>query len=359
MIRRLPTLISLVTLTLLAPAIAHAACVEDAFVDSGWTGTIGTVPVSLVLRAKEAPGGSALVGRYYYRRSLQELYLRAEAATPTRWSETDAAGRRTGTLEMACSGDTLTGTWRSLDGRRSLPISARKAPPDVDHDTVRTRDLKPDRATTQAFESRFFDAIEHSAITGVATVSLWGDGPGITRINQGLWQQARDHMAEALSCKGEGRMERGVKHGYEYGWSQQVAAWNDRYVVITTGYGGYCGGAHPYSGTDASVFDTGTGVEVAPATWLLPTYRESIDLQTPLGRLLIGRYLSKEDGETECLDKVAANGHRMHPVREGLVFEVAATAYVYTPCTRDVTVPWSQVMPFLGAEGRAAAAAFR
>ncbi|WP_431258064.1 hypothetical protein ACQ86G_26460 [Roseateles chitinivorans] len=347
-----PTLAALLALLALSTS-AHAAC------DRGpWTGTVGAVPISLVFGDPEN-GGPPASARYYYRRSLKELYLRADKADPTTWEESDEAGRITGSVQLACQGDRLTGTWRSPDRRRALPVSARPAPDVYGYHAAHLRDLKVDEETTHDFEGHVYDKQEVSGIPSVSTIALWGDEPGIAGINAQLWQMATEAMSEALDCVGEGRMRRGLQHGYEFSWNHWPAAWNARYVVIMSSHEQYCGGAHPISGSHATVYDLTNGKEVDAARWLMPAYRKDIDLTSLLGRLLIGRYLSVEDGETECLDKVTTDGAFMHPTREGLVFQVAAGAYIYSPCTRDVTVPWDQAAAFLSPEGRQAAKAFR
>ncbi|WP_431266234.1 hypothetical protein ACQ859_13685 [Roseateles chitinivorans] len=347
-----PTLASLLALLALNTS-AHAAC------DRGpWTGTIGAVPISLVFGDPEN-GGTTASARYYYRRSLKELYLRATKADPRTWEESDEDGKITGSVQLACEGDSLKGTWHSPDRRRALPVSARPAPALDAYHAEHLSDLKVDRETAQVFEGHAYGKREVSGIRSVSTIVLRGDNPASTTINAQLWHEAKQALGDALDCTGEGRMRRGLNHGYEYGWDQSPVAWNDRYVVIMTSHEYYCGGAHPFWGRYATAYDLTGGKAVDTALWLIPAYRREIDLTSPLGRLLTGRYLSVEDGETECLDKVAASGAFMHPTREGPVFRIAAGAYVYSPCMRDVTVPWEQATPFLTPEGRQAAKAFR
>ncbi|OWQ85695.1 hypothetical protein CDN99_21700 [Roseateles aquatilis] len=336
------------------PQAATAACAAG-----DWVGTIGETPAAWRLATTEHADREASVGRYYYRRALKELYLRVDAADPTTWRETDEKGRATGSLTLDCRADALSGMWRSPDGRKTLPLRARPAGANDGYDERRTRGLRPDTATTKVVDDRYYDQIGHAGVDGVSTVSLWGEGAGIARINASLWREAVDAMALSLACTGDGRMWRGVGHPFEYGWDQSVAAWNTRYVVIGTSQGGYCGGAHPTYGTSTAVYATETGQEVAVDQWLLPAHRQDIDARSMLGRMIIGLYLSKEDGETECLDRIAISGRRMHPERQGLVFEVDGRAYVDTPCARSVTVPWAQAVAFLSPEGIEAAKAFR
>lgn len=345
--------LAVLPLALMVSTPVQAACAETA-----WAGRIGTVPVSLVFGRHDDSDARTPVARYHYNLSLEDLYLRADEGAPTRWTETDVSGRRTGTLQMDCQGDRLTGTWRSTDGRRALPLLAKKLAGTDQYDGGRTLQLKPDRETSKYFEDRIYDEVAYSGVSSVSAVSLWGDGVGIGRINELLWHEAKLAMSEALDCDGEGRMVRGPKHDHEYSWRQAVAAWNERYAVITTASGGYCGGAHPYYADRAAVFDLRSADEIDPNAWLMAVYRRGVDLKSPLGRILVGRYLSQEDGETECLDRIDAGGS-VYPVRTGMVFKLSAIAYVHTPCTRDVTVPWEQLTPFLSPDGMTASKAFR
>ncbi|ALV07954.1 hypothetical protein [Roseateles depolymerans] len=355
------------TLSLLVPATAvagpprpvgHGGAQGSAAACSAgvWLGTLGGTPISLELRS---PEDRAQVGRYYYRASLGDLFLKQDASTGE-WQEEDENGKSTGLLRLSCQSETLSGEWRSMDGARRLPVLA-KAAPEAQYPVARAGAIKPTGQKSSNFQKRRFDLLTFGPQGGgTEGVRLVGTAAGLDAINAALRQAAVEAVSDHLECKASGRLERGPDAGYEAEIRQQVEAWNDRYVVIRTYTEGYCGGAHPWHDTFTTTFQLDTGAKVDVSTWLLPEYRKDIGDASPLGRLLRKTYEKGDLGPeySECKDSIAWNGASLHGLPGQLVFHTSAP-YALTPCAEDVALPLAQVQRFLSPEGRQAMMAFR
>lgn len=321
-----------------------------------WIGTLGGTPISMELKS---PDEGAPIGRYYYRASLGDLFLKRDAATGE-WQEEDESGQSTGRLRLTCEADRLSGEWRSMDGARRLPVVA-KAAPEEQYLVARRSAIKPTGQKSGNFEKRRFDLLTFGSQEGATEgVRLVGTGAGLDAINAFLRQEAVDAVSDHLECKATGRLERGPESGYEVAILQRVEAWNDRYVVIRTSTEGYCGGAHPWHDSFTRTFQLDTGAEVDVSTWLLPEYRKQIGNGSPLGRLLHKTYQKGDLGAeySECKDSITWSAQSLHGLPGQLVFHTSAP-YALTPCAEDVGLPLAQVQRFLSPEGRQAMMAFR
>ena len=146
---------------------ARFADAQDCLLQT-WKGTIGAVPVMMqfdLMGEEDAPAG-----RYYYRSSLVDLLLVSDGEKPERWKELDPKGKVTGYLTLSCKENTLTGTWSSPDGSKTLPVSAEVQPSDS-FSKPRLGDLKPTvtkRETIGKFEYELLKAQGVDSVGGTA-----------------------------------------------------------------------------------------------------------------------------------------------------------------------------------------------
>lgn len=340
-------------LTLSVPAARAAGGCPDGV----WVGTLGGTPISIALDG--ASNDVRRVGRYYYRASLGDLFLKQESGGDE-WQETDDKGKPTGLLRLSCQADGLRGEWRSLDGSRRLPVVA--TPSEIDrYQSARIAALKPTVDKRNSVQNRRFDILSFGSQTGATrAVRLSGNGVGIETVNASLRKEALDAIAGHLDCKSTGLQDSGKDAGWESAIDQTVLAWNDSYVVVQTHAEGYCGGAHPWHGSTSSTYRMDSGEAVEVSTWLLPEYRKEIIDTSALWRLLMRTYEKASAGPdlAECKDAISWNASSIHAEPGKLVFETSAP-YAMTPCAEDVEVPLAAIQRFLSPEGKKALSAFR
>ncbi|WP_431046790.1 hypothetical protein [Roseateles sp. L2-2] len=347
----------------LVPTAAHAAEPCD---KGSWRGTLGSTPVSMELNPAE--GERPAIGRYYYRGSLGDLTLVRDAKTGE-WQELDAKEKPTGRLKLGCDASTLSGEWRSIDGSKTLPITA-VAIKERDYNASRKAALKPTSAKAAQIEGRRYEALTFPVPGGGAGgttpdttqvgVRLIGTTPAIATLNATLWDKAADAVLDHVDCMAQGRRDRGPEAGYESSQTQKIVAWNAAFVVVDTWNEGYCGGAHPWHGNSVTTYRLDTGAEADVASWLRSEWRKEIPKDSRLGKLLVKAYADGGGNgeEAECRDEVSWMGSSIHPESKQLVFHTQAS-YAMTPCAEDVSLPIDAVWPYLTPAGQQALKTFR
>ncbi len=346
------SLVLALALSLVTPlARAANACTEGV-----WLGTLGGTPISMQFKLS---ADDAKVGRYYYRASLADLFLKQDPATGE-WQEQDERGKATGRLRLTCTAERLQGEWTSVDGARHLPVEARPAGEDQ-YPAARRPALQPTVKKTGSFQKHRFEVMSYgSRAGGTEGLRLVGTGAGLDAINAALREQASEAVSEHLDCASLGIMEHGPGGGYSTMIWQTLQAWNDSFVVVRTGTDAYCGGAYPSNGSATHTYRLDTGAPVETSTWLLPAYRSEIPDKSPLQRLLLKTYEAQglgPDWET-CKDEISWQPSALYGAPGKLVFATLAR-HAVQPCQEDLAVPLADIQRFLSPEGKQALSAFR
>ena len=346
---------------------AHAKEAEDCMAQT-WKGTIGAVPVTMQFENSD-PGdeGSPLAGRYYYRTSLTDLLLVKDAAKRDRWKELDPKGRVSGRLTLTCRGSTLSGTWNSPDESKTLPINA-GVQPSESFSGYRMAGFKPTAGKRASIGGFHYERLAAQGFESTKGLRLVGDGKALADINIILMKRFTDRLAEGIDCIASGRMRRGEDHGYEYEYSMHMIAWNNAFVVIGENFSGYCGGTHPSVSAEATTFNLQTGKPEVVSLWLIEKYRQDIPKNSPLGKIMMKIYCEKdvliyptkstEIDPDECPGAIELSGENIWPTLTGITFR-PATTYDQSACIQDIDVPYKKLAPFLSAQGKDKAKAFR
>jgi hypothetical protein len=337
----------------LATALAGFAGIADAqdCIAQTWKGTIGAVPV--VMQFDYIGEDASLAGRYYYRTSIVDLLLVSDSTKPDRWKELDPKGTVTGYLTLSCKENSLSGTWASPDGSKTLPISAEVQPGDS-FSRQRLAGLKTtviERGSMGKFEHELFMAQGFEAVKGLR---LMGDSKAVADINSALKERFTNTLDEAIDCIALGRLQRGENHGYEYESEMSMIAWNNAFVVIGESYSQYCGGVHPLSGSGATTYSLQTSKAEDVSQWLIDRYRRDIPKDSPLGKIILNIYRS----EDECIDSIELWGESVWPTSTGMTFQPSAP-YISSGCIEDITVPYENLSPYLSPQGKTNVQAFQ
>jgi hypothetical protein len=151
---------------------------------------------------------------------------------------------------------------------------------------------------------------------------------------------------------------------------QQVLLWRKDFVVIAGRSYGYCGGAHGYFDHGATIYDTQTGEPEKIDTWFkeyLIEYAEDGSLKPfpaqKLMKAVTKQYLLQREGVVtdsgmkaqECLESESVHFSNAYawPTEKGMVFQGIPDRHIVSACGEDVLVPYSVVMPYLSAHGKA------
>ncbi|MDK2126146.1 hypothetical protein [Parachitinimonas caeni] len=313
-----------------------------------WKGKVGDIPVMIAFESLGAD--SQIGGRYYYRNQMEDLLLIRDAPSVAQWKEVDPKGRVTAYLSLTCRGDELIGEWQAADGKRRLQITAYAANAET-YSRQRFEAVRPRLVERLRFGANRYERIavaEHASHLGLRLV---GNGAGLARINQTLMQDFLAALDNDIQCRAQGRWMQGEQHSYENTSEWRVIAWNRTYVVIGSQSSGYCGGAHPYSGSGAMTYDLETGQKVDISTWLTADYQQSISRDSKLWRTLIKRYRSGSEYDEACIDSLEFSASMVWPTSSGMVFQPFAP-YALQFCIEEVEVPYSAIAGFLSPLGK-------
>lgn len=365
-------------LTLLLAGSASAAASVPAWAGV-WHGSIGPYPVQVCFEHNDAGGD---LGWYYYLRHRQFIGLSPEAKARAGggvWLE-DQADKHvvTWTLDGILP-KRLTGTWAA--GGKTLPITLERAgtPGVADRPCTSDafhapRELPPKRVFSPAtldgigyrsvrLEVPNGDAITHQGF------ELLGTGAAVERVNRALnpkLPQTAAELADFYSCS---RSTLNVGGPGEYDETTRPTLLTRSWLVAETTESGFCGGAHPFVGTQYRTWNLVTGAAVDPWTWFdsetvtltrhpgegkNPGYSE-VKVGATLGRILEKKW-SHDDAD--CADVMSADAHptlMLRPGKTGLLFTPVLPHVIYA-CTEDIEIPYAQIKRFLNAEGKAAVA---
>ena len=332
---------------------AQAQAAADCFTKGHWRGTLGAAPVHLVFRQPLA--GEPVIGRYHYRDNLQDLLLDPDPVGLGHWRELDARNRASGRLQLACEGDTLSGTWSSHYGQRTLAVKAARIPTD-DYGAARLARAKPKTQVRRLPSGQEYElfAIEPFSTTGLR---LRGSGPVIERLNASLRREFLEALASGMECTATNRLlgARDVDGGFAIHKQWSVVEWNARFLLVGVAEEGYCvPAAHPYHGARVDVIRMDTGDREDTTGWLRPEYAKGIPRDSALGRMLFAEYRKvrgEGEGLADCTEDLSLYPDGLFPTRAGITFDTSFS-YAMSACREDVPLAWSRVASFLGARGR-------
>lgn len=360
-----------------------------------WTGKIGDLSVTVCFNEPET-GRRPGTGVYYYASQLRPIRL--VPADPERFAAGDPAQELTEEIGYhekgtgswfieTVSDSAITGRW--ADGAKSLPV--RLQPQKVELDAY----ASPCEANAfvepmlvgggVAQERARLGEVAYTKVTytapshfepddyTVTTLALDPKQPGDATVNRALAKALPDGTAEHFmgQCVGMSVWRGNVGYSNE---TVSPILISKNWLGVEKAGSSYCGGAHPAHFVGLAVYNRQSGKEADPSTWFKPealrfyefesdtsqeTVRSIAGLSPALLEKVIANWpgkadaINKEDRDRDemCTDSARSDyGWNIGLRREGAVF-VQQFPHVIFSCTVDVTVPWSDLTPFLSQEG--------
>ena len=321
--------------------------------NSAWQGTIGNAPVTLQFEENADYG---IVGSYYYRNNFKELILKQDDSLDG-WNEYNDKNQLTGSIEnYNCEGDLLTAEWKSADSKTILPLKATRI---KEYQKNRLENIKF-IATPKVFGQRQYQILSVSNVKSTS-LRLIAKGEGIAKLNTAFQKNYIFTIDDELQTIRNGKME-----GREYSAesSLSVLNWNNTFITIKYTGGGYSGGAHPYWGSSAHVYNVMTGDEEKVNLWLTKDYKNElheISNDTPLGKKLSKQYVAQRLKNAKNKDDIAMAKDCLGDINfyssgtwvssNSFIFQTAAS-YAASACIDEVTLPYEAVKPFLSERGK-------
>jgi hypothetical protein len=377
-------LLAVLTANLMAAEAAAPRPPEDGV----WVGTLGA---QAVMACFDHHQGAAEVNvppdaSYFYERHGKLIKLVPQPQSPGRWLEVGEK-TSTGTWEFrVTAGDLLQGQWSGPEGASTARIRLKRFKTLASHSYLSCEDLAPGSrfgaqkrqvSTTQTLpDGRQYRVL--SVLDGaISTLELVGEGNGLASLNEHLANELRVGVAGYFRCPGPNELPTPASiktKKPDYSSSIALLFWNERWVSLAQNSRGDCG-THLFSDTSRSTWALSTGAPVNLWRWIaasrkpdaLPDYDDyNLNYAAPekLNRLIVAKAVkarppfNSRDAQAEsgCLDALTTNTeYEITLGAKGLVFS-HHFPHVAQACNDDIEIAYSQLLPFLSAEGKKQAA---
>ncbi len=345
-----------------------------------WQGTIGTLEVTTLL----APTAQGCGAAYHYKKHLWDIALiEKDRRQGGVWLESPrTVHEATWTFStLAPNGRSLTGEWRSGDGKRRLPIrlhlvaltpttEGEHGKPRYDcsiHDKAfnapriararQMRTVNPGDTTFQGADGLY--RYRHvSLLEGRVKGFTLPDSRHNPRLQQAMEDWENGSVTEFYGCTSS--MSERNRIPPEYSRELAPQFWNARTLVLRESYSIYCGGAYPSGGvSNYLAWDLVADQPINITTWITGTDANSpgrVTLQKLLD-LLATRY-SRRNETGGCANALEGQEfYLMYPTKTGMVFSPSLPRVIQA-CAEDIEIPWAEMRPFLSPAGHKALANF-
>jgi len=326
-----------------------------------WRGTLGTQPIMLCLQRSRIGDSS-----YYYLRHRATIALRNEDMVDARWHEGLDEAKSSGDWQLdAAQGDRMSGTWSGPDGNRELPIRLTRVPtkgdpgegcgfaggPQGDAYNAPRVDAEKLEVTTGGDGTRTVQARGDQ----LSVVELPDSVPNAAAFNAAMRGWLREQIVAYFDCSFWTTSAGSVDFNQQRQIELRAGAW----VVVRESYDSSCGGAHPNAGVSYLTWNLERGKAVDPWSWIRDSklkcdYSDDCGRGAPdkLNAIILAKATRNKDGD-ECADAVNENrSYGLRPSNSGLVF-TTEFAHVIQACDEDVELSFTEVAPFLTAQGKA------
>jgi len=337
-----------------------------------WEGRLGTQPVRACFSVEGSFGG------YFTLTRLRFVGLDGVAGSEDSFSEGTTQGAPVW-RNVQATGAVLTATRTS--GREMLPVRLRRvAAATVGGDTgpcssfafhrprmtgiriVHTRG----QVDGTAYTKLTLDTRGHFDIR-FNTFALDGGGAAVRRINAELGEGLSGNPPGWFFCinnslvmfPGEGESDEAL----------EPVMISRRWLSVAHRGTVFCGGAHPDGYVMHQLFDRSSGAAVELLNWFRPTAvkhervtgmeEDYLTVQPAFRAFLLAGQRLENDADGECA-RVLRDQDRWNAgmTRTGIVF-IPELPHVVQACSRDITIPFDRIRPWLKPEGAAAVAALQ
>ena len=353
-------------LTSLLTAAASLAAAESS--TANFVGTLGGKAVVAHLEIGQG-SGQILGGSYFYRQIGRDIELirnkdgRLGECPADEHYDDEGCEKSSGYWKVGMGANGVSGSWHSVDGRKSLPIAlapskAGTAADDSDAEFLRLR-LEGGKQTVVA--SRSANGVRWQVrkdIRSGITMPILTAGvaePALSQVNGALKESFDQDINEALTAA-------------EYSPNNEVLFANPRFFVVGGGVSAYyMGAAHPLYGFTVTVFDLASGKAVDMKNYFRISDPKAAKIDLRRNDLLDAvalraflREAQKEtDGEMPCASTVTTlfgceksscdqnqgfDSALIYPTDKGLAVTIDAYSEVDRGCRGEgVVLPWSAV----------------
>jgi hypothetical protein len=336
-----------------------------------WDGMVGTYPVRLCMAVR---GDQPARGSYYYLSQLEPIALTEEDGEGG-WVELGADFEPRAVWSFSeQTGTRLRGTWRQ--GTRSLPFDLKPVAwsenewggPCVSAAFSQPRwgggrtVSEQARVAGLSYTRHVYTPPAHFAgDLALESFSIKPEQLGDPAINQtlaALVPMPGDTIdEEIMQCMAYAIAANGVDGSFEQSIIPKMAV--GPFLTVEISSGDYCGGAHPNHDLYHVTYDRTTGAEVDIDGWFgSPDANGGVVTPPELRAAAMAKWPASED-LAECREYAAEVAYwNLELTRDGISF-TPSFPHALKACEEPALLTWSELAPFLDAEGRAGLARLR
>lgn len=334
---------------LLLLSAERASASPSCSIQGVWQGRLGQTPITLEMDAES--------GRYRYRESLNDLLLKPRQRASNTWDEYDSQGNQTGSLKLACDGDSVNGIWSGPAGK-TAPITMQRGQ-SYEGNRVKQAALKV--LSKKVLSGRTLQFVSIKGLEELQTLQIANATPSEAEVNRALRAALDKAVENHLGCVSAGYTAGRFQDPYGDELSVQPVFWRDGLLSTSSNYSGYCGGARPYHELSYSVFDTRKGIEVPIDSWIANDQKkqQAIPHTSALGQIIWRIALQGKPDvaalpaqDQECLSSLREPDAALASLEpHGMGFRYWYP-YAQSDCVENYVVPWKKLKRFLSTEGR-------
>ena len=316
------------------------------------------------------------LGSYYYLKYLKPIAIKPRSEMPGAWAEQpDGPNQPLWQIEMAGS-DQMKGSWTL--GKRQMPVRLDRVPGDFEeleqpcgsmlHNRPRLTGIKvkTERSHLDGVAytremlvpgSQFNESVE------IETFRIDGRSPASQRINSALHKPLKGYAAGGpwFDCLISATNLTGLDG--EFAEIVKPTMIGKRWLAVDQQVGGFCGGAHSYSGNSSRVFDLQTGAEIDLHDWLTDWVversgdgagGETATLRPNIRKAILAKWRAEDEDCQQIVEETVFWDIGLS--RSGFIF-TPSLPHAAQACTESFPMNFSQLRPFLNAEGKLGIAA--
>jgi alpha-tubulin suppressor-like RCC1 family protein len=328
-----------------------------------WKGTIGDLKIVACFDRSFDSG-------YYYMRHFRDIPLFDLDKQKLTWGE-GSQEQSTATWRLkVISEERLEGEWSDAKGTRRLPMVLTRLYSDKDgkggcmmesdqsiaFNAPRVSAQKLDKARVKFNNNEY---MKLSTLAGaIQGMALPGDDPRLVPVNKMLGKQFQAEVQAYFECQ----RSTSDKSAPDYQSEIRIHFWNKNWLTIEESTNGYCGGAHPFNGSNYRNIDLVRGQDVNLWTWFNHARKDRAmtDLDYSyvnyaaserLNKLILSHIANPRQRDDECRQVVEENReYQLSLSQSGIVFSTAFP-HVVQACNESVQIPYSELLPFMNAMG--------
>lgn len=345
-----PLLTTLLAAFLLSPAAqAQGHCLENV-----WLGAIDDTPIEMTFGPWLGAEGQ-LAGRYHAGINPEDNFLLPDQAIGG-WQAVNSAGVVLGTLTLECAlNQSLHGTWRTADGRLSLPLTGQVAPSGY----YGIIDVAVETISTSRSGNAPYAVIGIAGVANRRSLRFLGEAAEIGHINIGLEAHLTSAYGTALQC----RALRWLKDRTQLAiprYEDELVMLNQDFAVILKHRQRACEQDYMSGEEQSLTIDLNTGQQQHTVDWLVDPdaiiasqYEVASERATYAGTLSQLLWQAYRHPNPECSAQVTftLEDRQIYPTAQGLVF-LPFAGRDFKECVQAVTLPYRDILPFMSALGR-------